>query len=85
MGYEETAIDLVRQTLLIAIKIVGPILGVGVLVGLVISILQSATQIQDQTVSFVPKIVAMLLSAAVLVPWVVQEFIEFASFMFRLS
>jgi flagellar biosynthetic protein FliQ len=85
MGYEETAIDLVRQTLLIAIKIVGPILGVGVLVGLVISILQSATQIQDQTVSFVPKIVAMLLSAAVLVPWIVQEFIEFASFMFRLS
>lgn len=85
MGYEETAIDLVRQTLLIAVKIVGPILGVGVLVGLVISILQSATQIQDQTVSFVPKIVAMLLSAAVLVPWIVQEFVEFASFMFKLS
>jgi flagellar biosynthetic protein FliQ len=85
MGYEEAAIDLVRQTLLIAIKIVGPILGVGVLVGLVISILQSATQIQDQTVSFVPKIVAMLLAAALLVPWIVQEFIEFASYMFRLS
>lgn len=85
MNYDQTAIDLVRQTLMIAIKISAPILGIGVLIGLVISILQSATQIQDQTVSFVPKIVGMLLAAALLVPWIVQEFIEFASFMFRLT
>lgn len=85
MGYEEAAIDLIRQTLFISIKIAAPILGIGVLVGLVISILQSATQVQDQTVAFVPKIVAMLLAAALLVPWIVQEFIEFASLLFRLS
>ncbi|MBM4108085.1 MAG: flagellar biosynthetic protein FliQ [Phycisphaerae bacterium] len=84
MNYDQAAIDLVRQTLIIAIKIAAPILGMGVLIGLIISILQSATQIQDQTVSFVPKIVAMLLAAALLVPWIVQECIEFASLMFRL-
>lgn len=84
MQYDETAIDLVRQVLLIAVKISAPILAIGVIVGLVISVLQSATQIQDQTVSFVPKIVAMLVAAALLIPWIVGEFVEFAAAMFRL-
>jgi hypothetical protein len=60
MPYDEVGVELVRQALFITLKIAAPILLAGVVVGLIISILQSVTSIQDQTLSFVPKIVVML-------------------------
>ena len=84
MYYDESTVFLVRETLLTALLIVAPILGAGVLVGLIISIIQSVTSIQDQTLTFVPKIVAMTLVAAVLMPWIVMRLVEFTQEMFRL-
>jgi flagellar biosynthetic protein FliQ len=61
------------QALLIAV----PILGAGLLVGLVISLFQAVTQIQEQTLSFVPKIVVMILVAVVLLSWISIRMVDF--------
>jgi flagellar biosynthesis protein FliQ len=75
---DETALQMVRDALLITLKIAAPILGAGVLVGLLVSLFQSVTSIQDQTITFVPKIVVMVMVAALLLPWIVARLLEFA-------
>lgn len=84
MVYDESAVELVRTTLFVTLRIALPILAAGVVIGLVISVLQSVTQIQDQAIAFVPKIVAMILAAALLIPWIVQRVLEFSQEMFLL-
>jgi len=54
-----------------------------IVVGLVISILQAVTQLQDQTLSFVPKIIAMALAGLVLLPWMMHRMVEFATEIFN--
>jgi flagellar biosynthesis protein FliQ len=85
MHYDDSAIELVRTALIITLKIAAPILLAGIAVGLVVSILQSVTSIQDQTLAFVPKIVVMVLAAVVLIPWIAQRLIEYAADLFSLS
>lgn len=85
MHYDASAVELVREALLITLKIALPILIAGLVVGLAISLLQSVTSIQEQSLSFVPKIVVMILAAAVLIPWVAQRLIEYAAALFRLG
>lgn len=75
------ATDLLREMLMICLLVAGPTLAVGVLVGLVISLLQAVTQLQDQTISMVPKIVAMLIAALFLVPWAGTRLIEYTQQM----
>lgn len=82
MYYDDNIIDLVREMLIIVLKIAGPILLAGIAVGLTISLIQSITSIQEQTLTFVPKIVAMLVVAVVLLPWIIQRLIEFTLSMF---
>ncbi|MCC7389935.1 MAG: flagellar biosynthetic protein FliQ [Phycisphaerales bacterium] len=84
MPYDESAVYLVRETLLAALKIAAPVLLAGVLIGLLVSLAQSVTSIQDQTLSFVPKIVAMILVAAFLLPWIALRLAEFAAELFTL-
>ncbi len=84
MMYDETILEIVRTTLIVTLKIAGPILAAGVLIGLVISILQSITSIQDQALSFVPKIVVMILVSILLLPWIVMRLVEFSAEMFSL-
>jgi len=81
----EAALELVRTALLITLKIAGPILAAGLVVGLIISIVQSVTSIQDQTLSFVPKIAVMLIATILLVPWIAQRLIEYATELLSLS
>ncbi len=77
--YDESLIYMVRETILLTLKIILPILGAGVVIGLVISIIQSVTSIQDQTLTFVPKIVVMLGVVVLLTPWIIQRLGDFAS------
>ncbi|MEL6795822.1 MAG: flagellar biosynthetic protein FliQ [Planctomycetota bacterium] len=79
MPYDESLVALVRETIMIALKIVMPILGAGVLIGLVVSIIQSVTSIQDQTLTFVPKIVVMMAVVILLAPWIFIRLIDFAA------
>ena len=71
------AIELVRNAVLQATLIGSPLLLVGMVVGLIVSLLQALTQIQDQTLSFVPKIVAMGLAAAFFIPWLTTRMVEY--------
>ena len=85
MHYDETAVDLAREMLVIALKIAAPILAAGVLVGLVVSIVQSVTSIQDQTITFVPKIVVMIVVAILLLPWIAARMVEYAADLLSLA
>ena len=76
------AVDLVRHTLLIALTISAPMLIIGLVVGIVISLLQAVTQIQEQTLTFVPKIAAMVAAAIILMPWISNRLLEYSKAMF---
>ena len=72
---DDTALLLVRETLMIALRIAVPILAAGVMVGLAVSIFQSVTSIQDQTLSFVPKIIAIMLAVILLGRWMAAQLV----------
>ena len=74
--------ELIRQALLLALFVAAPVLLAGLLVGLTVSLLQAVTQVQEQTLTFIPKIVAMVVCAIVLTPWIAQHVIEFARVAF---
>ncbi len=76
------ALDLGREALVTALLICAPVLLIGLIVGLVISLIQAVTQIQDQTLSLVPKIVAMVGVAVLLLPWLAQRIAEYSQRMF---
>jgi len=78
----EPAIDLVRAALLEGLLIALPILGAGLLIGLIISLFQAVTQIQEQTLTFVPKIVVMILVAVILLGWIAMRLGRFAADLF---
>jgi flagellar biosynthetic protein FliQ len=74
----EMIMTIARQTLTTAMLLAAPPLGVGLLVGLIISIFQAVTQIQEQTLTFVPKIIAIFLSLLILGPWMLNLLTQFA-------
>ena len=84
MPLDDATVDVVRESLVIAMKIAAPILIAGIAIGLFISILQSVTQIQEQTLTIVPKIIAMTTVAVLLMPWIVMKIADFAVDMFTL-
>lgn len=81
---ELDAIEAVRSALLEALVIAAPILGAGLVVGLIISLFQAVTQIQEQTLVFVPKIIAMVVVILLLLSWICMRLGEFATSMFSL-
>jgi len=72
------AIDLGRQAIATAMLIGSPVLVVGLVTGLLIGILQALTQVNDQTVSFVPKIVCMLIAISICLPWLIQTMMDYS-------
>ena len=76
------ATELIRQTLILALIVSAPMLLIGLAVGIVVSLLQAVTQIQEQTLSFVPKITAMVASAILLMPWIGNRLMEYSAAMF---
>ncbi|MCY2988059.1 MAG: flagellar biosynthesis protein FliQ [Planctomycetota bacterium] len=72
------AIDLSREALTTALILGAPLLLVAMAVALVVGLLQALTQIQDQTLAFVPKIVAVLVAAGFCLPWLVQRMVEYS-------
>ena len=68
-----------RNALWTSLLIGSPVLLVGLAVGLVIGLLQALTQIQEQTVAFVPKIVAMMLVLGLTLPWLITQMLQYSS------
>jgi flagellar biosynthetic protein FliQ len=78
----DQASDLIRQTLLLALIVAAPLLLIGLFVGLIVSLFQAVTQIQEQTLVFVPKIAAMVVMAVYAMPWIADRLMEYAAAMF---
>jgi flagellar biosynthesis protein FliQ len=77
----DQATDLIRHTLILALIVSAPMLLIGLAVGVVVSLLQAVTQIQEQTLTFIPKITAMFAAAIVLMPWIGTRLIEYTAAM----
>jgi flagellar biosynthetic protein FliQ len=74
--------EIAVQTMLLAAKIAAPILLTALLVGFLISLFQAATQIQEQTLSFVPKMIAVAIALLVTGNWVLSELVSFTNDLF---
>jgi flagellar biosynthesis protein FliQ len=80
---EQFAIDVARNAFTIALEIGGPLLGVSLVVGMLVSVFQAVTQIQEQTLSFVPKILVIAGTLALLGPWMATTLISYMTFQFN--
>ncbi len=79
----DQAVELSRAAIMLTLQIGAPVMLTAVVVGLTISILLAVTQIQDQTISFVPKIIAMILAMLYVLPWVITQMVEYSTSLFR--
>jgi flagellar biosynthesis protein FliQ len=77
-----SALDIGRNAFFMALSTSAPILVIGMAVGLVISVGQSVTQLQEQTLTFVPKIAAMVVAATYFIPWIANRMLSYAQEMF---
>lgn len=84
MVIDEAALQMIRDALYIVLLIATPLLLIGMILGLVISLIQSVTSIQDQTLTFVPKIIALVVAAVLLLPWIISVLSEFTTEMMKL-
>ena len=73
----DLAIDLFKSTVMFALYVVAPFLGVTLVVGLVASLVQSVTSMQEQTLTFIPKLLALAGLILVLSPWLLRSLSEF--------
>jgi len=78
----ETVVDIGEYAMRTVIMVAGPMLLAGMIVGLVISIFQAATQINEMTMTFVPKILAVFVVLIVTLPWSIQQLTAFTEAMF---
>ena len=70
------ALDLGRAAFQMALMTAAPILAIGLMVGLIISLVQAVTQLQEQTLTFVPKIAAMVVAAMYFIPWITARMFQ---------
>jgi flagellar biosynthetic protein FliQ len=80
---QDTVMNLSTQALDLSIKIGGPLLLVGLVVGLVVSVFQAITQIQEQSLSFIPKIIATAVVLIVAGPWMMNQLLAYTEELFR--
>lgn len=78
----EFVIGFARQSIELTLIIALPMLGVGLGVGVFVSVLQAATQIQEMTLTFVPKIIAVFLALLISFPWIMDKMITFTQEIF---
>ena len=78
----DIAVELIRRCLMLTLLVSAPILIAGLVVGVVVSLIQAVTQIQEQTLSFIPKIAAMFAAAIITLPWVSRHLMNYAEELF---
>jgi flagellar biosynthetic protein FliQ len=72
-----TALEMGRHAFWMTLTMAAPILLIGLVVGLAISLFQAVTQLQEQSLSFVPKIAAMVVAALLFTPWIAEQMLEY--------
>ena len=76
---QDTVVNLATQAMTLALEVAGPLLLCGLVVGLAVSLFQAVTSIQEQTLSFIPKIIALALVIVVLGPWMLDQLVNYAT------
>ena len=79
---QDTVVNLASQAMSLSLKIAGPLLLVALLAGLVVSILQAVTQIQEQSLTLIPKIVGISAVVVVLGPWMLGQLIAYTTALY---
>lgn len=79
---EAMIIELGQQTMFTILLMAAPMLGIGLIVGLAVSIFQATTQIQEATLAFIPKIIAILGTVVIFGPWLLSIIIDFTLALF---
>ena len=79
----DVVVEYGQEAALNSLTLIAPLLIVGILVAIVLGIMQSMTQIQDQTVSFVPKIVLIVLTFVLCLPWMTGRLVEYSKQLFE--
>jgi flagellar biosynthetic protein FliQ len=79
---ESLFLEIFQQFIVLVLKMAAPVLLVAVIVGLMVSVIQSVTQIQEQTLTFVPKIFAGIIVLIIAMPWMVETFVTGVNAMF---
>ena len=79
---DSNVLDLAQRSVAVALMLSAPVLGFGLVVGLIVSVFQAATQIQEMTLSFVPKIVAAAAAIVLFGPWMLRSLITFTTNLF---
>lgn len=80
----DQVMDVFKEAMLVALKLAAPLLGVSIIVGLVISIFQAATQIHEQTLTFVPKVLIIAVVLLGLGSWMITMHAEFTQRLFEI-
>jgi flagellar biosynthesis protein FliQ len=70
-------LDIARDAIIVVLEISAPVMLLGLAVGLVISLIQALTQVQEQTLSFVPKLIAIFVSLLILMPFMLSTLTQF--------
>jgi flagellar biosynthetic protein FliQ len=78
----QDAVDMGREAIFVTLLLCSPVLIAGLVVGLAIGLLQALTQIQEQTVAFVPKLIAMVVALSVTLPWLLGQMIQYMRDLF---
>jgi flagellar biosynthesis protein FliQ len=78
----DQATGLIQHTLILALIVSAPMLCIGLVVGVLVSLFQAVTQIQEQTLTFIPKITSMVAAAILLMPWSAQQLMDYSREMF---
>ena len=76
---QDVVVNLSTAALALAFKVAMPMLGVGLVVGLIVSIFQAVTQIQEQTLAFIPKVIALAAVLLLLGPWMLNQLITYTA------
>jgi flagellar biosynthetic protein FliQ len=79
---QDTVVNLASQAMTLALKVAGPILLVALVIGLVISVFQAVTQIQEQSLSLIPKIAGVAVVIVVLGPWMLGQLVTYTAQLF---
>lgn len=80
---DQQVIDVMRSAILMILKVSAPLLLMALVVGLAVSVFQTTTSIQEQTLAFVPKIVAVFLALIIFGPWMMSTLLEFINSVYR--
>ncbi len=74
----QDAVELAREAMMVTVLIASPVLVAGMVIGLVVGLLQALTQIQEQTVAFVPKLLVMVLVLSLTAPWLINQMVQYS-------